>query len=168
MDYSYKAIVDRVRDDSMEYTGLNWLLSDNPVTKYPNLVAWIDAHQCECGFDKVCRYASITPATLMSVIVEGVELTDMQLKAVSKAVDWSVEMLKEETLTEMEPEFLPHLLARRYEDCVHACDWFSMAWVKEVKAVSVYYDLKQGIRVPVIYWDFLNYAISRNIRYRTT
>lgn len=167
MDYSYKAIVDRIRDDSIEYTGLNWQTSDSPVTKYPNLVAWIDAHgKCDGAFRLVCSHAAISPGALMIVINEGAELPDSRLEKLVKLTGMSLDTIKSATLDVMEDYFIPELMAASFEECFGECQWFNMNWLKDSKAVSVYYDMKRGIHPPAVYWDYIGYVIMRNKRYR--
>lgn len=168
MDYSYKAIVDRIRDDSISYIGLNWENSDSPVTKYPNLVAWIDAHgKCDGAFRIVRDAAQISSGVLMKVIVEGLELPPVRLEAICARIHWDIDTMKNSVLLNTGDEFVPELLAKEYERCFNECASYNQNWLNDWKAVSIYYDLKRGIYPPMIYWEYMIYVIGRNKRYRS-
>ncbi len=165
MDYSYKAIVERVRNDSLEYTGLNWIMSDNPVTRYPNLVGWMDSHgDTDLPFERICRCANITPVVLISIIVEGTELTASEIYGVCKATGYGSETILAKELYPLDDVYEPAVLINLFEMLVNSAKFsYDLSWVRHPRAVAIYYDLKAGMRPPWAYFDALSYMINREL-----
>lgn len=168
MDYSYNAAVERIRNLNARYMGLEWPSTASQVTKYPNLVAWIDAHGNNDGsFRWACDVADLRPSELVDVIINGKALTDEQITVLSQIAKLPASIWVSDELEAMEDEYIPELLAESFETCWAECAPYNRNWIDAEIAVGTYYDLKQGIKPPFVYWDNINYVMMRNRRYRS-